>query len=158
MSWHRFLRDPVALARVPRASIRTLASCSGRTARLPFFLGVLVVWVALLLLAQLLQPPASAQRPGSPTLPILLLGVLCWSLTVLMLKRLSDMGRSRLHIIWILAASLLASIAGPPSLPAGLLLTLINIGVFAWLLFAPSAPCPVADGRSRPAQRERRTV
>jgi uncharacterized membrane protein YhaH (DUF805 family) len=158
MSWLRFLRDPSVLARLPLASLRILGSCSGRTGRLPFFLGVLVVWVALLLLAQLLQPPASAKRPGSPTLPILLLGVLCWSLTVLMLKRLSDMGRSRLHIIWILAVSLLASIAGPPSLPAGLLLTLINIGVFAWLLLTPSAPCSMVGDAARPAQRERRTV
>jgi uncharacterized membrane protein YhaH (DUF805 family) len=154
----QLFRDPSVLARLPLASLRTLGSCSGRTGRLPFFLGVLAVWFALLLLAQQLQVSSSAPPRTNPALPVLVLGILCWSLTVLMLKRLSDMGRSRLHIIWILAASLLASIAGPPTLPAGLLLTLINIGVFAWLLFAPSAPCPLADVGSRPAQRERRTV
>jgi uncharacterized membrane protein YhaH (DUF805 family) len=133
-----------------------MISCSGRVSRLPFLAGVIVVCTALVALAGLLE--AEGGRPAAaPALPVLALGLLCWSLTVLMLRRLSDMGRSRFHIVWILALSLLASIAGPPSLPAGLLLTLINIGIFIWLLRSPSVSCALPSPAPRRSHSSRST-
>jgi len=125
----------------PLAILAIAMRCSGGLSRLPFALGMAAIFLALAGIAWLQNTTAEAGWPAvGQTLPMLLLAVICWSWTAMVLKRLTDMGRSRLHIIWILAASLLTTLAGSALLPVSLVLGLFNLAVLAWLLLAASAP------------------
>jgi uncharacterized membrane protein YhaH (DUF805 family) len=130
-------------------------SWRGEISRLPFVLanvGMSFV-LGMVILMIIFLTMGSAMMGGSPegiggsiliglglTIPLILLSIYCS--TVLMIKRLHDIGTTGLHVIWIYGLGFASAIAGvfvesSAMVAISLMLSIAQLVAYLWLIFMP---------------------
>lgn len=126
---------------MPLTFTETLFGLKGRIARLPYLGYSILSFItacALMIAAVSIARPFDGIGAGLSLLVIIAAFVgLLWANLALSVKRLHDMGYSGLHLIWIYLIQYGAGSIGAVDQTAGVIASLISIGLGMWMLCAP---------------------
>lgn len=136
---------------MPLTFAETLFGLKGRIARLPYLGYSILAFItacALMMAAVGISRPFDGVGAGLSLLVIVvaMLGLL-WVNLALSVKRLHDMGYSGLHLIWIYLIQYGTGSIGAVDHTAGVVASLVSIGLGLWMLCAPG---DVEDNRFGP--------